>query len=221
MLCQWNVPSPGVSYDFMQPIFFLPFTKDDLNKPKKDRHVARESSWGRGGLNPFGDGFYFRCRTHPAVVAAARRLYDELRKVHGQQCAAEVQWPADYPSSLPGSDPLMNEAYARRLFFLALQYLADKGFLVVELMAEQDAGLMKPLTRAKGQEKLSTTELYDSVEIGAERIHVERRMRRGRQYCLINRVVPIAQVDIISDEVFVAFFLQPPVLMAGAHGPRR
>ena len=118
----------------------------------------------------------------------------------------------------------MNEINARRLIFLPLNYLADKGLLVVEQLAEQVAGLMKPLTRAKGQEKLSTTELYDSVEIGAERIHVERRMRRGRQYSLINRVVPIAQVDVISDEVFVAFFLgnfQPPVLMAGAHGPRR
>ena len=61
---------------------------------------------------------------------------------------------------------------ARHLFFLALNYLADKGFLVLELMAEHKAGLIKPITRAKGQNQLTTTELYDGVKVGAERIHV-------------------------------------------------
>jgi hypothetical protein len=50
-LCMWNVPSPGLSYDFLRPVQFLAFTKDDLNKPDKRRHLAREASWGRGHLS--------------------------------------------------------------------------------------------------------------------------------------------------------------------------
>ena len=36
------------------------------------------------------------------------------------------------------------------------------------------------------------------------RIHVERGMRRGREFALLNRTVPIAHIDLISDEVFLA-----------------
>jgi hypothetical protein len=78
VLCAWNVLSPGMSYDFMQPIPFLPLTKDDLDKPVKKRHLARDSSWGRGAWNPFADAFSLRCRSHPAVVEAAKALYEEL-----------------------------------------------------------------------------------------------------------------------------------------------
>ena len=38
-------------------------------------------------------------------------------------------------------------------------------------------------------------------------IHVERDMRRAREFSLLNRTVPISHSDLISDEVYVAFML--------------
>jgi hypothetical protein len=39
------------------------------------------------------------------------------------------------------------------------------------------------------------------------RIHVERGMRRGREFHLLNKPVPIPHLDLAGTEAFVAFML--------------
>jgi len=138
-LCRWNMPSPGVSYDFLRPVNFLRFTQENVNKPVKRECVMRESSWGRGGWNPFPEFLTLKTRADKAVQAATRALHLELESALGGKCGDQRQWPVDYvPAAGFASDPLDNERRARKLIILALLYLADKGFLVLDLLLEQD-----------------------------------------------------------------------------------
>ena len=129
------MPSPGISYDFLRPIPFLRFTKEDINSPFKGEHVARDSSWGRGAWNPFDD-LVFATKAEIEVRDAAAELNAELEFCFGQKNSDVRQWPADYVPERWASDPLENERNSRKLQIFALNYLADKGFLVLDLLLE-------------------------------------------------------------------------------------
>jgi len=142
MLCLWNVPSAGVAYDFLKPVPFLRFTQENVNRPFKGNHVARESSWGRGGWNPFPDFLVLKTRADPDVQRTIRALHAELAIALGNLCGDQRQWPVDYvPADGFHDDPLENERRARKMVIHALMYLADKGFLVLDLLLEQSGRL--------------------------------------------------------------------------------
>ena len=75
-------------------------------------------------------------------MQAAETLYAELRRALGSQCAAQRQWPPTYVHDLCSDDALMNERLARILVFLPLVHLADKGFLVVDLLSTCSCGAL-------------------------------------------------------------------------------
>jgi hypothetical protein len=127
----------------------------------------------------------------------------------GSKCADERSWPLQYvPPGGFDPDPLVNERKSRRLIIHDLVYLADKGFVILDLLMEFDAKLWKPVTRAKKQKQLTENELYTGVKCGRERIHVERANRRGRESAIMNKRVPLSHLDLASDEVFIAMMMQ-------------
>ena len=52
------------------------------------------------------------------------------------------------------------------------------------------------------------------MKVANMRIHVERDMRRGREFHFLNKTIPISHIDLASAEARVAFFMgnfQPPL----------
>jgi hypothetical protein len=216
--CAWNRPSPGDSYNYLRPVCFIPFTHEDINDiDKSNAQPCRQSTLGRGGLNPFPAHVHLRTRDHPDVKSALEELYHHLASVHPgrQKCAADAQWPSDFRGDQSPTDHSMLALEdARRWKVLRGDYLADKGFLIHDLLARYSAGLYKPPHRRRGKAQLTPDEIATTRRVANMRIHVERNMRRAREFHMLNNTLPISRADLGSAEAFACFFLgnlQPPL----------
>lgn len=70
------------------------------------------------------------------------------------------------------------------------QVMADKGFLIADLLAKKQASLaIPPFLGEKG--KFSATEVQKTHEIARLRIHVERAIRRIKEYHIFDGVIPL------------------------------
>ena len=81
-------------------------------------------------------------------------------------------------------------------------------------MLRWSAGLYKPPHRRRGHAQLTSDEVKSTMIVANMRIHVERDMRRAREFHVLNKRVPIARTDVNELEVFAAFMLgnlQPPL----------
>jgi hypothetical protein len=99
--CAWNRPGAGDVYNYMRPICFIRFTKEDIKDLESDERAlafpCTQSSLGSSGWNPYPHNILLVVRTDPDVVAAAKALYAHLAESDGgRRCAAEVQWPHDF-----------------------------------------------------------------------------------------------------------------------------
>lgn len=70
------------------------------------------------------------------------------------------------------------------------EVMADKGFLIEEMLVKRKASLiMPPFLGPKG--KFSATEVAQTHEIARLRIHVERAIRRIKEYHIFDGVIPL------------------------------
>ncbi len=209
--CAWNRPNPGDAYNYLRPVCYIPFTHEDINNvDKKQSQSCQQSSLGRGAYNPFPPHVRLRTRDDPLVRDALRALYEHLQETDDgkKKCAAEVQWPPDYRGNQDDSDSAMSSLEeARRWSVLPGDYLADKGFLIHSMLARHSAGLYKPPHRRRGQAQLTPDEVVTTRRVANMRIHVEREMRRGREFHIMNNTLSISHVDMASAEAFVCFML--------------
>ena len=96
---------------------------------------------------------------------------------------------------------------ARRWEVLAGDYLADKGFRIQAFLARYLAGLYKPPHRLRGRTQLTSDGVRTTQVVANMRIHVERDMRRAREFHILNKTVPISHIDLAGQEAFIAFML--------------
>ena len=76
------------------------------------------------------------------------------------------------------------------------------------------AGLYKPPHRRRGDPQLTEDEVVVTCRVANMRIHVERDMRRAREFHILNKTAAISHIDLADTEAFVAFMLgnlQPPL----------
>ena len=198
-------------YSFLRPVCFLPFTNEDINMPNKiAKQSCTESSWGRGNYNPLPDGTHLHTRTHPDVVAVAKEIYAEYSKCsQGGKCGAEIGYPHDFEAGqLETDEPLLDEKKARKWNILrGGSYVFDKGFRIHSMLHRHGAGGLKPPHRMRGQKQNTADEVKDTMKVAHMRIHVERDNRRAREFHGINKTSQISHMDLVSDEVWVAFML--------------
>ena len=70
------------------------------------------------------------------------------------------------------------------------QVMADKGFLINDLLASKNASLViPPFLGERGH--FSKAEVAKSHEIARLRIHVERAIRRIKEYHILDGVIPL------------------------------
>jgi len=84
--------------------------------------------------------------------------------------------------------------------------LADKGFLIEELLQSHGLKLAVPPLLQKGTQ-FSDNDLRRTRNIAAVRIHVERAIRRAKTFRILTIIIPIPMVPNSDDIVFVCFFL--------------
>ena len=70
------------------------------------------------------------------------------------------------------------------------QVMADKGFLIQDLLAPKNASLViPPFLGEKGH--FSQAEVEKTHEVARLRIHVERAIRRIKEYHILDGVIPL------------------------------
>lgn len=79
--------------------------------------------------------------------------------------------------------------------------------MISSLIIRHSAGLYKPPHRRRGCAQLTSDEVKSTMIVANMRIHVERDMRRAREFNLLNKRVPISHADLNELEVFAAFFM--------------
>ena len=98
---------------------------------------------------------------------------------------------------------------------------ADKGFMMHHEFAEVLHYLAVPAKARRGQKNFDTDQMMDTTTIARKRIHIERAFRRGQEYEILHRRIPITQVDIWGMVFSVSCFLcnfQPPLMDDREHG---
>ena len=91
-LCLWNMPSSGICFDFRRPIFYIPFTHDDINQVVKSENVCTSAHSGRANWNCLPPGATLADPDDPEVVFWLAEWYEELEDYYQEKCAFEVQW---------------------------------------------------------------------------------------------------------------------------------
>jgi len=75
--------------------------------------------------------------------------------------------------------------------------MADKGFTIAKLLAEQNVGLVIPhFLSARGQ--FDSTEVADNDAITASRVHVERAIRRVKESRILQGIIPLTMLGSIN-----------------------
>jgi len=193
----------------------MQFVQDDFNRLIKSMATTCSiEEAGRANFNPMPAEFRRQADPDdPEVLAIFKDLFKDIELATDQICAFENLWGLsfthpDQKRNPHNTDPLEDERRARRWQVLAMSdYLADKGFLIGALLARHFAGLVIPMKRNAGQEQLTIDEIIGTVRVANMRIHVEREMRRGREFHRLDRAIPITDTDRCSDEVWLAFML--------------
>jgi hypothetical protein len=208
--CLWNHPGTGRTYNFLRPVCMIPFTKEDINHlDKKQNRPCMDPALARWNFNPYPENVTFRARNNEDMVGLIRTLCDLLRRDHdGKMSSLEELWPFDYAGGQhDGDDPMWSLRAARRWEVLAGDYLADKGFRIQAFLARYLAGLYKPPHRLRGRTQLTSDGVRTTQVVANMRIHVERDMRRAREFHILNKTVPISHIDLAGQEAFIAFML--------------
>ena len=93
-LCRWNVPGNGEAYDVEKPIAFMPFTKDEEDKPVKRHSAARSDEGQRRDYVSYSPADLPKNkRETPSRMIALHKLHAILRRdLKDNPCASEVQW---------------------------------------------------------------------------------------------------------------------------------
>lgn len=86
------------------------------------------------------------------------------------------------------------------------QVMADKGFLIEEMLAEHGLKLVVPPVLHKDQ-TFTAEELRTTKNVAAVRIHVERAIRRAKIYKYISNTVSITRIANMDGPVQLAFLL--------------
>ena len=90
--------------------------------------------------------------------------------------------------------------------------MADKGFLVEELLKDKKCSLNIP-PFLRGQSQFSKAEIQQTEEIASLRIHVERFIRRVKENHIFDSEIPLTLMGSINQIWTVA------VLLANFKGP--
>ena len=192
-------------FNFLRPVIYMPMDKADINRPDKAQRGDRTA---RTFFNPYPVGTSYYSRTNPAQAAKLQKLAASWQKDTGRPGGLDTLWTADFDGGQhDGDDPLWSMAQARRWNILQGDYLADKGFRIHSLLHRFHAGLYKPPHRLRGHKQLTTDGVRTTMVVANMRIHVERGMRRGREFHTLNKPVPIPHLDLAGTEAFVAFML--------------
>lgn len=207
--CWWQNPGTGRAYNFLLPVCHIPFTKEDINHvDKKSNRPCTDPARARWNYNPYPEGVPFRARTNPKQAQLIAKLTKILHKDHNKATSLELEFPLDFSGGQRDTDhPLASLREARRWRVLEGDYLADKGFRIHCMLARYNAGLYKPPHRLRGHKQLTLDGVRSTQIVANMRIHVERDMRRAREFHILNKTIPIAHIDIASHEAYVAFML--------------
>lgn len=207
--CWWQNPGDGRAYNFLLPVCHIPFTNEDINKvDKKANRPCMDPALARWNINPYPEDVTYRARTNPKQQALIAKLARAARDDHKQTTSLEIEFPLDWSAGQLDTDhPLKSLREARRWKVLDGDYLADKGFRIHCMLARYNAGLYKPPHRLRGVKQLTSDGVRATQIVANMRIHVERDMRRAREFHILNKTIPIAHIDIAGMEAFVAFML--------------
>ncbi|XP_077506772.1 uncharacterized protein LOC144115992 [Amblyomma americanum] len=91
--------------------------------------------------------------------------------------------------------------------------MADKGFKIADLLESKNIKLNLPPFLTRGQ--FTPTEVEETQEIAAIRIHVERKIRKIKGYHIFDHSIPITLVPLVNQMWTVCAILtnfQPPLL---------
>ena len=78
------------------------------------------------------------------------------------------------------------------------EVMADKGFIISQLLSEQKAKLVIPLFLTSERSQFEEAEVQDTQQIARLRIHVERAIRRIKENHLFDRVLPLSLAGTIN-----------------------
>ena len=82
------------------------------------------------------------------------------------------------------------------------EVLADRGFLVSEELAAHGVTLRMP-SFTRGKKQLSAMEVHKSKCLSNVRIHVERVIKKMRNYLILQSTIPVNQVRLLDDIVVI------------------
>ena len=91
--------------------------------------------------------------------------------------------------------------------------MADKGFDVEDLLAP--TGLRVNIPPLKGVQQLCGTDVLRTQHIARVRIHVECAIARVKNFCILDKIIPLSQMGLINQIWTVCCLLtnlQPPLL---------
>lgn len=82
------------------------------------------------------------------------------------------------------------------------QVLADRGFQLKELLLVKQAELTVPPAN-KGKAQMSTDQVKETKKVANVRIHVERVIRRLKQFRILSQVMPITLLRYANDIILI------------------
>ena len=92
--------------------------------------------------------------------------------------------------------------------------MADRGFNVEDLLVDRGAKLNIPPFRDEGSVQLTPAQIEKTRRIATLRIHVERCIGYGKNYRILDGVMPLSLSPVVNDIIKVCF------LLGNFHSPR-
>lgn len=82
------------------------------------------------------------------------------------------------------------------------QILADRGFPIREVLHNKNAELVLP-PAAKGTSQMTSAQVRETKDVANVRIHVERVIRRIKQFRILSQIFPISFISYANDILLI------------------
>jgi len=111
-----------------------------------------------------------------------------------------------YPGNITDKELTLHSLLAMQLLGEGQQVLADKGYVIHRAANHLGIGVTTPSFKT-GSEQITTENLVKDRVIAEKRIHIERAVKRIKEWKILQRVWRIDQADILSEVLFVCGYL--------------
>jgi len=112
-----------------------------------------------------------------------------------------------YPGSISDRDLAIFGFLVHDLFEEGDDIMADKGFLIIDLLYQMYCSLLVPAVKTRGDAWFTATQSTLTKIIANKRIHSERMMQRVKLWGWLSRTMPLDLCDSLTDAAYVCAML--------------